>query len=344
MAVVLVMTIFWAASSRPAAAYPDWDPAPSPLAAEDCDHCHSATSSGGTAEWDGSGPHGGYLTSTNKCQLCHVVHKSPSDSVVLLRTTTVTGMCIMCHDGTGSSIGVYSTIEAHGGTVAAEHRVEVTDIVPGGSSALGSALGCSDCHSVHGSNTVAPFLRDSGRAYAADEYVISDCLLRNDVRSGVPDSVPEYGALWCAACHDERHSGSGTTVNHPVDGDSSWGYGDVRSTIRTDDSWREALTGGVATGMGRTNSGYLMAPVESAGDGRIEEVDRRDPMCQQCHEDARDVETVFSADYTMRGTEPWNTPVNPVFVTFPHQTTNDMLLVEQYDDLCTNCHPVTGLP
>gem|GEM_PF-5986730 len=36
--------------------------------------------------------------------------------------------------------------------------------------------------------------------------------------------------------------------------------------------------------------------------------------------------------------------MNPVFVTFPHQTTNDMLLVEQYDDLCTNCHPVTGLP
>lgn len=341
--------LLWLVVPAVAAAYPNWtvttDPIPpvsSPKYASDCDHCHSTTSDGGTANWSSSGPHGGYTTTTRKCALCHSVHAAPETSVLLLRGATVTGTCITCHDGTGSTIGVYTTIEAHGGSVAAEHSIESTNVIPGGSTSLASNLNCAHCHSVHATNTVVPFLRDSGRAFASEEYVTSDCLLRNDVATGVVGSVPEYGAQWCAACHDQRHSASGTVQNHPVSADPSWGYGDVTSTIRTDFSWREALTGNVATSLGRTNSGYRMAPVDSVGDGLVEA--RRDPLCQQCHEDARDAEEVFSADYTMRGTDPWNSPVNPVFVTFPHQTTGRYMLLEQNDDLCLNCHAVTTLP
>lgn len=311
-----------------------------PFSLYSCDQCHATA--GESSAWDGSGPHKHYSTTTAKCAVCHDVHQAPDAGVLLLRGATVSQTCLICHDGTGSGIGPYDSIEAHGGVVAGEHQIEITNVVPGGSSNLANTLSCGDCHAVHGTNTVAPFLRDTGRAYAADLYVSSDCLLRNDVWSGVPNSVPEYSSAWCAACHDQRHSNAPLVNNHPVNTDAAWGYGDIVSTVDTAVSWREALTGTTATGLGRTNSGYIMAPVAVAGDGRVDV--RVDPICQQCHEDARDVEQVFSADYTFRGTDPWNSPTNPGFVTFPHQTTNANLLVEQWDDICLNCHSVAELP
>jgi len=309
----------------------------------DCDQCHAVDSQAPPA--DGSGPHGNYTTTTSKCAVCHDVHNAPAGGILLLRGATVSAACLTCHDGTQSGIGPYDTIEAHGGTVVAQHRTDTTNVIPGGTTNLTGSLGCSDCHSVHGANTVAAFLRDSGFSGTtyiggADAYVTSGCLLRADVNGA---SVAEYGALWCAACHDKRHSNSTTTINHPVDDTADWGYGDVVSTV-TLNSWRAGPYDGFgnAIGMGRTNGGYIMAPAAEDGDGRVET--RRDPMCQQCHEDARTVTETFSADYTYRGTDPWNTPINPEFVTFPHQTTNASMLVETYDDLCLNCHPTSGLP
>lgn len=304
-----------------------------------CDQCHAVSGEG--SSWDGSGPHKGYTTTTRKCVVCHTVHVAPAESVLLLQGPTVSAACQSCHDGTGG-IGVYRTIEAYGGSVAASHSCDATSVVPGGSSPLDGPLSCAHCHSAHGSRTVAPFLRDGGRAFSADEYVYSDCLLRSDVATTVPGAYPRYSGRWCAACHDQRHSDSPATVNHPVESSVLWGYGEVTSTV-TLESWRLFDPGvGYAVGMGRTNAGYLMASVDETGDGRVEV--RRAPMCQQCHEDARDVEAVFSADYTHRGTDPWNLPANPEFTTFPHQTTNPSMVVERGDDLCMNCHDVRGLP
>jgi hypothetical protein len=292
-----------------------------------------------------------------KCGLCHSVHTSLAPSVYLLSAATVSGSCLSCHDGTGATVGVYATIEAHdpaGATaVKAEHSVDVTNVIPGGSTALAGNMGCSNCHSVHGANTVAPFMRDSGFSGTtfvggAGQPVVSDCLLRNDV-NGTVGEYPEYGALWCASCHDERHSNS-DVVNHPVDGDSAWGYGDVVSTLLPT-SWYDYPFGATATGMGRTNGGYVMAPVTvTDGDGRVEA--RRSPMCQQCHEDARDVMQPFQGDYTHRGVtdpldpayDPWLAPINPQYLTFPHQTTNANMVVETGDDLCLNCHELNTLP
>lgn len=329
-------------------AYPTWtEAAPAnPVQGATCDQCHSTTSSGGVGNWNGSGPHKSYSTTTKKCTLCHAVHAAPATSVLLLRGATVTATCQMCHDGTGATVGVYATIEAQGGTVRASHDVDVTNIIPGGGS-LADNLGCGDCHSVHGSNTVTPFLRDSGRAFRAGEYVVSDSLLRRDV-NGV--TVNEYGAEWCAACHDQRHSASLTVKNHPVATDADWVYRNVVSTLTaaTEHKDNPSFGGdGIADGLGHTNGAYIMGPVASSGDGRIEEANRKRPMCQQCHEDARNVEAIFQGDYTHRGnpvTEPWLAPVNPEFETFPHQTTSSRLLVEEWDDLCLNCHAIAALP
>lgn len=259
----------------------------------------------------------------------------------------MTATCQMCHDGTGAPVGVYATIEAHGGTVQASHDVEVTNVIPGGGTPLTDNLGCSDCHSVHGSNTVTPFLRDSGRAWYPDEYVVSDCLLRRDVNGR---AVTEYGAEWCAACHDQRHSNAALVNNHPVALDTAWVYRNVISTLTVATEHRDnTLNGGdgIAEGVAHTNGAYIMAPVASAGDGRIELANRKSPMCQQCHEDARDVEAIFQGDYTHEGNPaitPWLAPVNPEFETFPHQTTRLKLLVEEWDDLCLNCHTAADMP
>jgi hypothetical protein len=343
--------LLWAAFAVPAFGYPTWDPASAPVPV-DCNQCHASDSVSGTGDWEGSGPHGNYSTTTKKCALCHSVHNAPDAAVALLRGATITATCQMCHDGTGA-IGVYKTIEAFegAGAVQGEHSVEVTNVIPGGSSDLSENLSCGDCHSVHASNTVNPFLRDSGHAYFPDEYTVSNCLLRSDVNGA---SVAEYGAEWCAACHDERHStNASAVVNHPVATDADWTYGTIVSTL-TGDTWHienpDYGGSGYATGLGQTNSGYIMEPAASSGDGRIEFADpdnRTYPICQQCHEDARDVEAIFQGDYTHTGDPaltPWLAPVNPEFETFPHQTTNTNMLVEPYDDLCLNCHPVSVLP
>ncbi|MHB8761706.1 MAG: cytochrome c3 family protein [Coriobacteriia bacterium] len=310
-----------------------------------CDQCH-ATSGENTAK-TGSGPHKNYAATTKKCELCHAVHDAASPGVKLLMGSTVSKTCLICHDGTGAKVGVYTSIRANGGTVRGEHSIETTNVIPGGSATLSENLSCAHCHSVHGTNTVVPFLRDSGAAgqgltyIAPQAYVTSDCLLRNDVFTGVKGSVPEYGAMWCAACHNRQHSNTAGLSNHPVDADPAWGYGDVTSTILAG-SYRTQLSGTTATSMGRTNSGYVMASVEATGDGRVEA--RRAPMCQQCHEDFRDVESRFSADYAFRGTQPGPLPTNPTFLTFPHQTTSAKLIVEEWNDLCLNCHAATALP
>lgn len=310
-----------------------------PFAWYPCDQCH-ATAGEGTA-WDGSGPHKGYSTTTSKCVVCHWVHASASP--LLLRDPTVSQTCMTCHDGTASGIGPYDSIEAHGGLVAAEHTVEAATTIPGGSGPFSGTLNCGDCHSPHGTNTVQPFLRDGGYAFSWQEYVTSDCLLRNDVNGAALGAYTVYGAQWCASCHDQRHSDAAEVMNHPVNTAYDWGYGNVITTV-TGTSLRSpnySVSPNLAIGMGWTNAGYIMAPVAEAGDGHIRLEDRRDPMCQQCHEDARNVEAIFDADVYSPNTAPY---VNPAFLTFPHQTTNQFMLAESYDDLCLNCHALASLP
>lgn len=351
--IVGCLTVLFVALSTSAWAYPPPTSESEPFVRFSCARCHATDSV--AAPGEGSGPHGGYTTTTLKCSLCHSVHMAGSP--LLLAGPTVSASCLSCHDGTGATVGVYTTIAAHdalgAAAVKAEHSCDTTSVIPGASADLDHVMTCADCHSAHGANTVQPFMRDSGFAGStfvggAGQPVVSDCLLRNDV-NGVVGDYPEYGALWCSSCHDERHSDS-TVVNHPVDADTNWGYGDVVSTLLPT-SWYDYPFGATATGMGRTNGGYVMAPVTvDDGDGRVEV--RRDPMCQQCHEDARDVMQPFQGDYTHRGVtdpldpafDPWLAPVNPEYLTFPHQTTNANMVIETGDDLCLNCHELTTLP
>ncbi|MGB4593233.1 MAG: cytochrome c3 family protein [Coriobacteriia bacterium] len=128
-----------------------------PMVEENCVRCHSPF---GYSVFHGStaiGVHGSYTSTTNKCASCHSVHVASPTGFSLLPGATIKASCESCHDGTGGG-GVYGTIAARGLTVAAEHSVEMTTVVPGGSAADGGSavydfggindtLTCTDCHS-----------------------------------------------------------------------------------------------------------------------------------------------------------------------------------------------------
>ena len=95
-----------------------------------------------------------------------------------------------------------------------------------------------------------------------------------------------------------------------------------------------------------SNRGYLMPMPRTAQQGTHK------PMCQQCHEDSRNV-GVLSRRATRRrgdvhcGEQRHDLSAagdNPRFQNFPHETVNPRMTVEVADDLCTNCHPPALLP
>jgi predicted CXXCH cytochrome family protein len=198
--------------------------------------------------------------------------------------------------------------------------------------------------------------------------------------NGQNGATANYGSGFCYTCHQGRignwaggaridpdfayldsAGATLTAINHPTDMKTSYAAVGVGTTT----------TAGMSTvageGLALSNKGYVMFPVNTNhhADGEIARQDA--PICQQCHEDARDLKTTFSFQDTDKnvpfgqsvdnilaavGLDP-GTPQfvqigNPVFQNFPHETTNGRLLVEggdsnqagggNNDDLCLNCH------
>ena len=177
-------------------------------------------------EFSQSGPHGIYKTTTNRCAMCHTLHDAPT-GFKLLPGATIKATCFTCHDGT-QGYGVYGTIQARTGSPApGGHSIENTNVVPGGDVASGGSssavtfrgpsgsLTCSDCHSPHDSNTVAPFTGERIRIRALEGPVYSTKLLKKQP-TGASAPIDYYGSDWCAGCHKGRTSG-GAVHNHPVE-------------------------------------------------------------------------------------------------------------------------------
>lgn len=358
--------------------------------AGDCTACHaeidtpnehSRDSNNNFEFYKPSGPHSGYLTTTSKCRTCHSVHNAPAGGILLLPAGTIYGTCFTCHDGTGGW-GVYGAIAARGGTVSdtSRHGLLVdgvwssTNIVPGGDpgggdlagtfSGAGGVLMCNDCHSPHDADTVNPFVGDRARLrQQTASYSSSKLLKRRPTGMGASTPVDDYGSEWCLACHAGRSS-SGTAHNHPAE-TGGFTYSRVARLVSNDPTGSTELgpLGGltntvtdhiVDVPLGADNRGFLMPwPRTPQQSGHA-------PICQQCHEDSRNVGqligngsvgdaasavVVYGDSVTWNGTA-WVTSTvdNPRFQNFPHETVNPNMLVETYDDLCLNCHPTAQLP
>lgn len=340
------------------------------IAGDDCAGCHLGPWPFETRQ----GPHGGYSAATNKCAVCHTLHDA-STSYNMLPGATITDTCFTCHDGTSSNgLGVYGAIVARGYTVGATHSIDTTNVIPGGNAldggsslssfgGLNGTLSCGDCHSPHDSKTVEPFRGERVRFHGTEqvygapdkEWTTSHLLRKQPEGAAEPTDV--YGSDWCAGCHAGRTSGA-MVNNHPVDSsitaivpDDFYYYNNVPIVV-ADDSLETTL--GTMGLLGTTtpdliwhNRGFVMpyprTPLQVG----------HNPICQQCHEDARDVGEPGAVNPA--GVERWgdgreyediskSTTDVPLFQTFPHEGQNESFLVETYDNLCLNCHPVTVLP
>ncbi len=312
------------------------------------------------------GPHGNYLASTDKCDVCHTLHDAASGNS-LLPSPVQTTVCYECHDGTGG-MGVYGAIRARGLTVGASHSIDATSVIPGADpvsggslsfsfSGQGDLLTCIDCHSPHDANTVAAFSGERVRFHETDlQYGAPDkpwktSKLLRQLPSSATTPASEYGSDWCMACHAGRPSG-GMVQNHPVDSslETSTPYTYDELPIVTGDTSLETTIGSLGLiGPGTPNlswhnRGYVMPWP------RTDDQAGHYPICQQCHEDTRDVGSLGAVNpahvyrYGDGRKEDSTTPTDsPLFQNFPHEAQNRRFLVETDDDLCLNCHPTTQL-
>jgi predicted CXXCH cytochrome family protein len=304
-----------------------------------CEDCH-VTFELGNDEFNtaiaGAGPHGYYRSNTNKCRMCHTVHKAPASSILLLPAATIEAACFTCHDATGAE-GVYSGIVHRGALVSASHSIDATTHVPGGNDNLSTELTCTSCHAVHRATAVVAFRTDRHLPLVGGSKR-SNALLRDNVGGTPVGTYTKYGSDWCAACHDRRHSDSGI-MNHPVETSStgSFNYGRVATVLSATSSQTvirddNPLTPGM--GLGWTNFGYVMPLPRTA------QQTGHDPICQQCHEDPRNVGSV-GAVIDFPTAQPRTGQLD---FAFPHQSTSANMLIEEHDDLCMNCHPAAKLP
>lgn len=334
----------------------------------ECGGCHA-----GFGDGHGQGPHGYYMETSNRCGMCHTLHDA--GGVKLLPGATVSASCMTCHDGT-AGFGVYGALSARSVTVGATHSTDLTDTIPGGDSATGGSatrvfrgdegnLGCSDCHTPHGTNTVNDFVGDRQRTTLlwqkndVRHHVTASSKLLKRRPTGSATAVDEYGPDWCLGCHAGRASG-GAPHNHPVDSleitTTPFDYNRVAildSDAPTGLTVIDALGGWNRPGNPWVdpdqpypeNRGFLMPYPRTA------EQTGHYPICQQCHEDSRSVGTL-SVDGSTADAEPFTithedgtvASDNPRFQNFPHEAENGRFLVETADDLCMNCHPTGSLP
>jgi hypothetical protein len=328
----------------------------------DCYACHGEDFPYSTR----SGPHNGYTTTTDKCSECHTVHLALGGSN-LLPANTVRDTCDFCHDGTGGG-GVYGSIAARGMTVGASHRIDTTNMIPGGDAATGDSssatfggenglLSCDDCHSPHDAKTVAPFSSERIRFHATDRNwlpVWASSHLLKQRPTGSDTTATVYGSDWCLGCHKGRRSGT-AVHNHPVDSLTTTTtpfYFDHVAVMTSDTATNTTVIGtmgltgfspGVSPGFWQNRAYVMPYPRTAQQQGHA-------PICQQCHENSRVIGTLGNLAHAEiyrygdgltaddAGTD------NPLFQNFPHETINANMLVTTGDGLCLNCHPVSQLP
>lgn len=281
------------------------------------------------------GPHGGYTDVTDYCRACHSVHEAGS-SFKLLFASTVKDTCNACHDATYGR-QVYTDLTT-------DHNVAElsTTQVPGtivGDPFADTTLTCSSCHTPHDSNAVNPFLGDTN--YLAQTYVPTGTLGGGPYYgAGVQTSKllkqspwrttgtwADYGGGWCSDCHTNRHQGTNLN-NHPVN--TATIYNNVY--YNTTGSWLQMTLAGPDDPANTAHNAYRQVATPGVASTYY-------PICQQCHEDYRDIESNFAV------TTVTNLPGdNPDYKNFPHETEAADMVVETGDDLCLNCHATEDLP
>lgn len=106
-------------------------------------------------------PHANFKTNTTLCGYCHLAHAATGNN--LIRQSKILGLCLLCHDGTGSSYDVKAGIYFNGDNAVpllsggydiamgstSTHFSDLTSFVYGGSLEP-MTVDCNNCHEPHG--------------------------------------------------------------------------------------------------------------------------------------------------------------------------------------------------
>ncbi len=160
------------------------------------------------------GPHGGYTTTTNKCQDCHSTHYA-FGSYMLLRANERAAACDFCHGGGGGSdINIMMDNDYRTGNfdVAQASAVSTTTMGYGTGHTLGYAdeapadinpaytdpngMACFSCHTPHGNSArVLTTFSNPGRTFGTGATVLtpSDAGYYGNTADGTINANGEWG-------------------------------------------------------------------------------------------------------------------------------------------------------
>ncbi len=161
-----------------------------------------------------SGPHGGYTTTTNKCQDCHSTHYA-TGSYKLLRASAAGAACDFCHGGGGGSTVNIMMDNAYTKVVGDDVSDGVADLSatngPGTGHTLGYAgsapadikpafsagtdgFACFNCHSPHGNSArIMTTFSNPGRAMGKSSSVVATSAGGVGNSDGTLNSSGEWG-------------------------------------------------------------------------------------------------------------------------------------------------------
>lgn len=74
-------------------------------------------------------PHGGYATTSNKCKICHAVHRAEG-AYELLRGDTQADACVYCHVGSGHSDTIVYDSNPRGVYTNSGHTIGASPVIP----------------------------------------------------------------------------------------------------------------------------------------------------------------------------------------------------------------------
>jgi predicted CXXCH cytochrome family protein len=143
---------------------------------------------------NGTSPHGGYSTTTQKCVVCHAVHNASITGEVLLGDT-VANACVYCHvNGASAYTQVYNSVAANyaGTDYNNAHNSWTVGAVDYG-------VKCTQCHQVHAADSAM-----TNNAYLTQRLLSGDKVLGYDVNAGAPQSTDSSNTAlskWCTKCH-----------------------------------------------------------------------------------------------------------------------------------------------
>lgn len=188
-------------------------------------------------------PHDGYAVNTNKCAVCHAVHKANASGEILLRSSAADA-CTYCHiDNAFGNIVVYngdSTAYTSGAPTVAQS-------FGGGFAHNSGGANCTNCHAVHGAQTLdggndGKILKDwtywAEDGAAGFHYYSTAALAKWPTPDTVADKYAQQTA-WCTGCHKyfiEAYDESSTanTYNEYVPATFSYVWATAGSHVMTE--------------------------------------------------------------------------------------------------------------